>query len=102
MKYEFDFDPDKNELLKKDRCISFEEVISLIDEGFLVDIVDHPNQLRHPKQKIYIIDVEGYAYLVPFIENPENKIFLKTIFPSRKATKDYLNKKERKEKNENN
>ncbi|MDF2966057.1 MAG: hypothetical protein K0Q51_1445 [Rickettsiaceae bacterium] len=91
--YEFEFSVEKNLKLKKERGISFEEIIALIDNGSLIDIVEHPNKEQYPDQKFYIIDVSGYVYLVPFVRNKE-KIFLKTIFPSRKATKEYLKSKE--------
>jgi|SRR3989338_7706503 len=90
---EFEFDLEKNATLKSDRGISFEEIILLIDEGHLLDVVEHPNKLRYRNQQIYVVDVEGYVYLVPFVREG-NKIFLKTIYPSRKATKEYLERKE--------
>ena len=83
------WNPEKNELLKLERGISFEEIVLHIQLGNELDIYDHPNQERYPNQKVSVIDVEGYIYLVPFIEN-EKEIFLKTIIPSRKATKQYL------------
>ncbi len=79
---------EKNELLKEERGISFEEIVFNIQMGNEVDIYDHPNQERYPGQKISVVIVEGYAYLVPYIES-EEEIFLKTIIPSRKATKQY-------------
>lgn len=82
------WNPEKNELLKQDRGISFEEIVLNIHLGNEVDIYDHPNQERYPGQKISVILVENYACLVPFIESNE-EIFLKTIIPSRKATKHY-------------
>nr|WP_304956667.1 BrnT family toxin [endosymbiont of Lamellibrachia barhami] len=79
---------EKNDLLKEERGVSFEEVVLHIQLGNEVDIYDHPNQGRYPGQKISVVVIEGYAYLVPFVEN-EDEIFLKTIIPSRKATKQY-------------
>jgi len=81
---------EKNALLKVQRGISFEKIELLINDGKLIDVVRHPNKEKYPLQKIMIIDVDGYAYLVPFVEN-ETEIFLKTIIPSRKASKKYLN-----------
>jgi uncharacterized DUF497 family protein len=86
--YEFTFDPEKNKKLIKERNISFEEVICLINENKLIDVLDHHNKQEYPNQKIYVIDVEGYIYLVPF-EKIGDRIYLKTIFPSRKYTKQY-------------
>jgi len=80
---------EKNDLLKKERSISFEDVVLNIQLGNELDIYDHPNQKRYSGQKISVVLIEGYAYLVPFVEK-EDEIFLKTIIPSRKATKQYL------------
>lgn len=85
----FAWNSEKNELLKAERGISFEEVVLNIQLGNEVDIFGHPNQDRYPGQQISVVVIEGYAYLVPFIEN-EEEIFLKTIIPSRKATKQYV------------
>lgn len=84
----FAWNPEKNDLLKEERGVSFEEVVLHIQLGNEVDIYDHPNQGRYPGQKISVVVIESYAYLVPFVEN-EDEIFLKTIIPSRKATKQY-------------
>jgi hypothetical protein len=85
----FAWSSDKNDLLKSERGISFEEIVLNIQLGNEVDIFEHPNQERYPGQKISVVLVEEYAYLVPFVEN-EGEIFLKTIIPSRKATKQYV------------
>jgi uncharacterized DUF497 family protein len=85
----FAWNSEKNELLKAERGISFEEVVLNIQLGNEVDIFEHPNQERYPGQQISVVVIEGYAYLVPFVEN-EEETFLKTIIPSRKATKQYL------------
>lgn len=85
----FAWNSEKNELLKAERGISFEEVVLNIQLGNEIDIFEHPSQDRYPGQQISVVVIEGYAYLVPFIDNGE-EIFLKTIIPSRKATKRYL------------
>lgn len=82
------WNPEKNDLLQRERGISFEDIVLNIHLGNEIDIYDHPNQDRYPGQKISIVLVEGYAYLVPFVEN-DDEVFLKTIIPSRKATKRY-------------
>ena len=82
------WNPDKNELLKRERGISFEDVVFHIEAGDAVDIFAHPNQSNYPQQKIIVVCVEDYVYLVPFVEN-DLEIFLKTIIPSSKATKRY-------------
>jgi len=88
MKY-FLWNEEKNELLKEERQISFEDVVLHIEQGFLLDVLEHPNQEKHGGQKIFVVQIEDYAYLIPFVED-EHEIFLKTIIPSRKATKKYL------------
>lgn len=84
----FAWNLDKSRLLREERGIGFEEVLFHIERGDVLDIVAHKNQERYPGQRIYIVDVEGYAHLVPFVES-EAEVFLKTIIPSRKATRDY-------------
>ena len=88
MKY-FLWNQEKNELLQIERDISFEDIVFYIEKGFLLDILEHPNPKKYPGQKIFVVQVEEYAYLVPFVES-ENEVFLKTIIPSRKATRKYL------------
>lgn len=89
MDIEFEYSPEKNAWLKQERHISFDEIIFYIHAGYLLDTVQHHNKEKYAGQQFYIVDVEGYIYLVPFVENGD-KIFLKTIFPSRKHTKKYL------------
>jgi hypothetical protein len=88
MKY-FSWDVEKYELLKEERQISFEEVVFYIEMGFLLDILEHPNQEKYKGQKIFVVQMDDYVYLVPFLED-EQEVFLKTILPSRKATRKYL------------
>jgi uncharacterized DUF497 family protein len=91
MRYEWD--SNKNEWLKKMRGISFEQIIFHLSEGSIWKIADHPNQRKYPGQKLYYIAVEGYIYIVPYITDKEF-VFLKTIIPSRKATKIYREEQE--------
>ena len=84
----FDWDIDKNQKLIKERNISFEEVVFFIEQGQVLDIVDNPNP-KYQHQRMFVLDIAGYVYLVPFTETNES-CFLKTIFPSRKATKEYF------------
>ena len=86
---DFDWDNDKNELLKRTRGISFEDVVFHIRNGDVLDIITHPNVGRYPEQNVIVLNIEGYVYLVPYIKKSGNR-FLKTIIPSRKATKEYL------------
>lgn len=83
------WNPEKNRLLQEERNISFEDVVFHISVGGILDTFEHPNQERYPGQQIHVIEIEGYAYLVPFMES-EGEVFLKTIVPSRKATQTYL------------
>lgn len=80
--------PEKNELLEAQRGITFEDVVFHIQAGDILDTFDHPNQERYPGQQIHAIAIEEYVYLVPFLES-EDEVFLKTVIPSRRATKKY-------------
>ena len=85
----FVWNNDKNEFLKRERGVSFEKVVVQISSGAILDILEHPNSNKYPNQQIFVVRIEDYAYLVPFAES-EEEIFLITIIPSRKATRDYL------------
>jgi len=85
----FAWNDDKNRILKAERQVCFEDVVICIEMGFLLDILEHPNQDKYKGQKIFVVQIDDYVYLVPFVED-EKKIFLKTVIPSRKATKRYL------------
>ncbi|MDX2425099.1 MAG: BrnT family toxin [Cycloclasticus sp.] len=85
----FAWNPEKNEELIKERGISFERVIQHIENEQVLDVVKHPNTSKYPNQYMFILEIDNYAYLVPFVEN-DSEIFLKTIIPSRKATRKYL------------
>ena len=85
----FRWGAEKNEALKTTRGVSFESIVVAIESEGLLDLVNHPNKARYPNQKILVVSFDGYVYLVPFIEEEEH-FFLKTIIPSRKATRDYL------------
>ncbi len=85
----FSWNEDKNELLKSERQVSFEDIVFYIEKGFLLDVLEHPNREKYKGQKIFVVQIDDYVYLIPFIEN-EHEVFLKTIIPSRKATKKYL------------
>jgi uncharacterized DUF497 family protein len=85
----FKWNAEKNEVLARERGITFEEIVKRIELGAKIIETDHPNKKKYPNQKILIIDVDGYAYLVPCVIY-KNEYFLKTIIPSRKATKKYL------------
>ena len=80
---------EKNEILFRERGITFEEIVQKIESGAKVIETDHPNKKKYPNQKILIVDIDGYAFLIPCVINNE-EYFLKTIIPSRKATRKYL------------
>ncbi|HPA56969.1 MAG TPA: BrnT family toxin [bacterium] len=86
---EFIWNEEKNNLLKRERGISFEMVVEAIFNDKIIDVVSHPNIEKYGHQKIYVIDFNGYCYLVPFVETEDGDIFLKTVFPSRKAVREY-------------
>ena len=85
----FNWNEDKNRWLKQERVVSFEQVVFCIESGKILDIIKHPNQVKYQHQQFYVIDINRYVFIVPYVEN-ENVIFLKTVFPSRKYTKLYL------------
>ena len=78
----------KNDQLKQSRGISFEDVVLALESGGLLDVLAHPNPRRYPNQKVFVVAVMEYVYLVPHVEEPDH-VFLKTVIPSRKATRDY-------------
>ena len=85
----FRWSHEKNEQLKAERNVSFEEVVLAIEADRLLDIVAHSNPGKYPNQRMFVVAVEQYVYLVPFVEEDEY-YFLKTVIPNRKATRDYL------------
>jgi uncharacterized DUF497 family protein len=89
----FRWSPEKNETLTADRGVSFESMVVAIESGGLLDILAHPNPAKYPRQRILVVAADNYAYLVPFVEE-DDCFFLKTIIPSRKATRVYLNQGE--------
>lgn len=86
-----DWNEAKNRSLKIKRGVGFEEVVKCLSEGRLLALIDHPNQKSYPGQQIFVIEIDDYAYLVPYVEDKQ-KIFLKTIFPSRKYTRIFIEK----------
>jgi len=89
----FRWNSEKNEALTATRGLSFESVVVAIESGGLLDIVEHPNKARYSKQRVLVVAIGSYAYLVPFVDE-EDHYFLKTVIPSRKATRDYLHRGE--------
>jgi uncharacterized DUF497 family protein len=90
MKY-IDWDKAKNVSLLSERGVSFEMVLTCIEEGSVLAKIKHPNQKKYPHQHMYIVEIDEYVYAVPYVED-EEKIFLKTIIPNRKLTRLYLQK----------
>ena len=89
----FRWDPQKNALLMRERGLCFEQVVLAVEGGDLLQMIAHPQPARYPNQKIMLVAMDGYAFLVPFVQE-EDGYFLKTIIPSRKATRDFLGSKE--------
>lgn len=87
---QFDWNKEKNEALIKTRGVSFEEIVVYISKGDLLDILEHPDKQKYPGQRIFVVNINSYAYYVPFVEDDE-RIFLKTIIPSRKLSRKYFN-----------
>jgi hypothetical protein len=85
----FRWNHEKNEALKIERSISFEEVVLAIEADGLLDELRHPNPEKYPNQSVFVVALDGYVYLVPYVVEPDY-YFLKTVIPSRKATRDYL------------
>lgn len=83
------WNPTKNQQLISERGTSFEDIVFYLQQGALLDDIKHPNSDKYPNQRVFVINIDDYAYLVPYVEN-RKEIFLKTVIPSRKATKVYL------------
>jgi uncharacterized DUF497 family protein len=79
----------KNHQLIEQRGISFDDVVFYLQQGKLLDDIKHPNNDKYPNQRVFVVDINGYVFLVPYVES-RDEIFLKTVIPSRKATKQYL------------
>ena len=86
---EFNWDDKKNELLEKTRGVCFESVVVCIQNGDVLDVIRHPNRERYPGQNIIVLNMTGYVWLVPYVKSKGIR-FLKTVIPSRKATREYL------------
>lgn len=86
---DFHWDPEKGHWLRHQRHISFVAAVFHIEHGGLLDIIEHPNQDKYPNQRLIIVEIDGYAWIVPYVENDDG-IFLKTMIPSRKMTRLYL------------
>ena len=85
--WEYAFDPDKNTWLIQERGISFERIIALIEGGKLIQVLEHPDKQRYAGQLLYEVDVDGYVHVVPVVREGRT-LFLKTIYPSRRATRE--------------
>lgn len=85
----FRWNADKNRQLQAERGVSFEQALQAIRSDQLLDIIEHPNPAKYPNQRIFIIEMNQYVYLVPFVET-DAEIFLKTIIPSCKLKRQYL------------
>ena len=86
---QINWNAEKNQLLMVERGISFEDVLFALQARRLLDDLAHPNDNKYPNQRIFVVEIDEYAWLVPYVES-EDEIFLKSVIPSRKATKHYL------------
>jgi len=86
---QINWNAEKNQLLMSESGVSFEDVMFALQYGRLLDDLVHPNNEKYPNQRMLVVEIDGYAWLVPYVEN-EEEIFLKSVIPSRKATKHYL------------
>ena len=85
----YHWDVSKNDKLIRERGVSFEEILLAIEQGHLLDVIANPNQEKYGGQKAFVVETRQYVYIVPFIEHGK-EIFLKTVIPTRKLTKQYL------------
>ena len=85
----FNWNAEKNQELINSRGVSFVDVVFYLQQGEILDDLEHPNPEKYSNQRIFVLEIDEYVYLVPYVED-KNEIFLKTIIPSRKATKQYL------------
>jgi uncharacterized DUF497 family protein len=85
----FAWNSEKNAQLIEERGVSFERVVYHMERNEILDVIKHPNSSKYPNQRMFILNIGNYAYLIPFVET-ETEFFLKTIIPSRKATRKYL------------
>ncbi len=88
----FDWSEEKNERLKAERGVSFEQIVVAIEQNAILDIIEHPNQAKYRAQRIYILSIDNYAWVVPFVDTGDVR-FLKTAFASRKLTQRYLSRR---------
>jgi len=85
----YQWDDEKNAILKRTRGVSFEQAVMHVEGGDVLDVIAHPNKARYPNQQVLVVNINDYAYAVPFVEQGDER-FLKTIVPSRKLTRRYL------------
>jgi uncharacterized DUF497 family protein len=91
---QFRWNQEKNLKISEERGISFETIVYAIRKGDVIDVIDHPNPEKYPNQLVYAVNINDYVYLVPFVREENGVHFLKTIIPSRKATRQYLRRHE--------
>lgn len=89
----FAWNEEKNRLLKKQRGVSFEMVLQAMEDGRLLDVLEHPDQEKYGDQRLYVVEIDRYVYIVPFVDEGEERV-LRTIFPSRRYTRLYIRREE--------
>ena len=85
----FSWDSEKNEFLRKERGISFERLVVAIESGDILAVLEHPNPDDYPDQRLYVVEVDGYAWVVPYRDEGDNRVLI-TAYPSRKFTRRYI------------
>jgi hypothetical protein len=85
----FSWNRDKNAVINRDRGISFERVVVAVEAGDILAVLEHPNPARYPGQQVYVVEIDGYAWAVPYRDEGERRVLL-TAYPSRRLTRDYL------------
>lgn len=89
--FRFEYNLEKDTILKKTRGIGFEEIIDIINENKILEDIKNPSFKRYPNQRIFVLGFKGYAFVVPYVVDKKRKVnFLKTCWPSRKYTKKYF------------
>ena len=89
-----DWSEEKNQQLIKQRGVSFESLVASIEQGGLLDVVKHRNQNRYPGQWMYVVEINEYVHLVPFVMQGDGTPFLKTIIPNSRATREYRRRRQ--------
>lgn len=94
MEDRFQWSEEKNRQLLEQRGVSFTDVVSSVTQRGEIDLYDHPNQGRYPGQKVFVVEIRDYLYVVPYVKQEDGSLFLKTVIPSRRAMRTYGRRRE--------